>query len=78
MINPMNFRKYQERLQLFTQEHPRVFPFLQDVAEHAIEPGSVIEMTVTTPAGRKYVSNIRVNEDDVETIRMAKDASGKN
>ena len=55
-----------------------MFPFRQDVAEHAIEPGSVIEMTVTTPAGRRYVSNIRVNEDDVETIRMAKDASGKN
>lgn len=78
MINPMNFRKYQERLQLFTQQHPRVFPFLQDVADHAIEPGSIIEMTVTTPEGKKYVSNIKVNPDDVETVRMAKDAMTKN
>ena len=34
-------------------------------------PGSIMEMKVTTPEGWEYITNIRLTQDDVETLRMA-------
>jgi hypothetical protein len=59
-----------ERMQIFNEQHKRVLPFLRDVGANAIMPGSIVEMTVTRPDGKRYVTNIRVTEEDVETMRI--------
>lgn len=71
-VNPMDFMKYKKRLELFYQQHPKVMPFLRAVGENGTKAGSVIELRVTDPDGHEMVSNIRLTEDDVETINMAK------
>ncbi len=73
-INPMELMKLKGRLDLFTQQHPRFPAFLKDIGDHAIMPGTVIEIRATTPDGREYISNIRLTEDDVETINIARNA----
>ena len=52
-VNPLEMMKMGERLRLFSQQHPRFGAFLKDVSEHAIAPGTIVEMKVTGPDGRK-------------------------
>ncbi len=73
-INPLEFLKLKGRLELFHSQHPRFEAFLKDVHDNAIMPGTVLEMKATTPDGREYITNIRLTEDDVETINIAKNA----
>lgn len=69
-MNIGNLMKMKERLSIFSQQHPKVGAFFQDVGAHAVEPGSIVEMKVTDPAGKNYVMNIRLTPEDIETIRM--------
>ena len=68
-FNPMALLKAKERLKLFKEEHPRVVPFFKSITDD-IEPGAVIELKVTSVDGRESVTNIRLTEEDVETIQM--------
>ena len=69
-FNPMDLLQMKERLQVFRQDHPKFVPFLGAVKEHALFKGTVMEIKFTTPEGREYVSNIRMNRNDIETIGM--------
>ena len=68
-FNPMALLKAKERLKLFNEEHPRVKQFFKSI-KGDIEPGAVIEMKVISVDGRETVTNIRLTEEDVETIQM--------
>ena len=69
-FNPMDMFKIRERLRLFEEQHVRFPLFLRDVGEHAVQAGSVVEVKVTDPQGKEYISNIRLTPDDIETIEM--------
>jgi len=69
-LNPMKLMKLKERFGLFREDHPKVLPFFKKLRSEALQEGSVLEMKVTTPDGKEYSSNIRLNAHDVETIRM--------
>ena len=71
-MNPMMMMKLAARWKKFNEEHPKVVPFFRAVAANGIEAGSVIEVKVTDPQGKEYVSNIRVTPDDMETVEMLK------
>lgn len=75
-INPMELLKLRERLQIFAGQHPRVPAFLQDVGTNGVREGSVIELRVTTPEGRSYVTNIKVTAEDMETVEILKHIKG--
>ncbi len=68
--NPMDLLKLGERLRIFRQQHPKVPAFLSDVRGKALTPGAVLELRVTDVEGKEYVTNIRVTEEDVETLRI--------
>jgi hypothetical protein len=70
-FNPLELLKIKKRLDLFNTAHPRVLPFMQAV-EGDLRPGAVMELKVTSPEGLERVTNIRLNEDDVETFQMFK------
>ncbi|MBR3366466.1 MAG: hypothetical protein IKG66_01560 [Lachnospiraceae bacterium] len=76
-FNPMELLKLKERLDIFRQQHPRVHPFLSEVRGKALQPGSVLEIRVTDPEGKEYVSNIRVTPEDVETIGLLMSLRGQ-
>ncbi|MGI6057324.1 MAG: hypothetical protein ACOYBD_10135 [Bilifractor sp.] len=69
-MNPMILMKLKERLKLFQSQHPKFQMFLHAVGEQAIEPGTIIEVKVTRPDGKEMVTNLRLTNDDVESVRM--------
>ena len=46
--------------------------FLQAVSQDALKEGSVVEISVTTPEGKNYCSNIKINADDLAFIDTLK------
>lgn len=73
MINPMKLMKFKEMGERFRSNHPRI-PGFFEAAVKSIQEGSVIEMTVTDPEGRKLCANIRVTADDMAMLREAQQA----
>lgn len=69
-INPMALMKMKERMKLFKQDHPKVGPFFKVLHDEALQEGTILELKATTPDGKDYVSNIRLNANDLETLRM--------
>lgn len=76
MINPMALMQMKGLLDRFKNNHPKVPMFLTDAARSMGE-GSVIEISVTSPDGRKITTNMRVNQEDLELVEQLK-AFGNN
>ena len=74
----MAMLRLKERLELFQLQHPRVAAFLNDVGLHAVETGSVIELKVSKPDGKTYVTNIRVTPEDMETLKILQELKTSN
>ena len=72
-MNPMMFMQLQQRIQTFQQDHPKFLPFLMAIKDNALQEGTVLAMTVTTPDGKTIESNIKLTANDIETIRMMMD-----
>ncbi len=71
-MNPALLLQMRERLQIFEKQHPKVPAFMREVGNRAFQEGAVLELKVTDPEGKTYVTNIRVTEDDVKTLNMVK------
>ena len=69
-INPMALMKMKERFKLFNADHPKVRPFFRTLHDRALTEGTILELKATTPDGQEYVSNIRLNANDIETLRI--------
>ena len=63
----MQLRK---RFETFRKEHPKMIPFLKKVQKEAFSEGSVVEIKVTSPEGKEYVSNLKVTANDIESLNM--------
>ena len=74
-MNPMAMMQLAGRLNIFNQQHPKFGLFLKSVAAKGLTEGSIMEVKFTAVDGETYVSNIKLTADDVETIRMMKEAS---
>ena len=75
MINPMALMQVKGMLDKFKNNHPKIPMFLSDAARSMGE-GSIIEVSVTSPEGRKITTNMKVNQEDLELIEQLK-AFGK-
>lgn len=56
----------------FRVNHPKFPLFLNAVSQDALIEGSVVEITVTTPEGRNYCSNLKLKQEDLEFIECLK------
>lgn len=56
----------------FRANHPKFPMFLKAVSQDALKEGSVIEISVTTPEGKNYCSNVKLKADDMEFIEALK------
>lgn len=59
-------------MQRFRMNHPKFPLFLNAVSQEALVEGSVVEITVTTPEGKNYCSNIKLKQDDLEMLDCLK------
>lgn len=67
-LNIGNMMKMQGALAQFNKNHPKIAPFLKAVQADGIKPGTIIEVTVTTPEGTSRTANLKVQESDLELL----------
>ena len=77
MANPIELLKMKERLKIFREEHPRVSAFFHSIKEDGLEPGAILELKVILTDGREKVANIRLTENDIETLKMLENIKHK-
>lgn len=65
-------QKLKSSIDRFRANHPKFPLFLKAVSQDALREGSVIEISVTTPEGKNYCSNVRLNADDMELMETLK------
>ena len=74
--NPLQFMQLAERFRIFKQQHPKVLEFIQAIGRNNLQPGVVLELRVTDLDGRVSVTNMRLTEEDIETIGIIKNFKG--
>lgn len=69
MINPAKLLKMKSAWDTFTRNHPKFPLFLKAMQQSAIEEGTIIEITVTTPEGKTLNTNVKLTGSDMELFR---------
>ncbi|MBQ8085250.1 MAG: hypothetical protein IJ232_03985 [Lachnospiraceae bacterium] len=72
-MNPMALMQLKGLYNKFEANHPKV-PMFFKAAGGSIGEGSIIEISVTDPAGKKMTTNMRVTEQDLELFQQLKSA----
>lgn len=72
-MNPRKMLELAKLQQKFKKNHPKVFPFLKAASEQALQEGSVIDISVTTPEGKVMRTNLKVKMEDLEIIEQLKE-----
>lgn len=67
-----NFQKIKECTDRFRANHPKFPLFIKAVSQDALREGTVIEITVTTPEGKNYASNVKLSAEDMELAEYVK------
>ena len=62
-------QKLKSQLDTFHRNHPKFAPILDAVNKNALGEGTIIEISVTSPEGRHYETNLKVNQEDLEFLR---------
>ena len=70
-------QKIKSGMDRFRANHPKFPLFLNAVSQNALMEGTVIEINVTTPEGRNYCTNVKLQADDMEFLNSLK-AMGQN
>ena len=52
--------------------HPKFPLFLKAVLQDALTEGTIVEINVTTPEGKNYCTNLKINSEDLELINCLK------
>lgn len=72
-INPTQIFQLMGAWQKFTANHPKFPKFLQAVAAEGIRENTIVEVSITTPEGKNYCSNLKVTESDLELFKQIMD-----
>lgn len=72
-MNPMMLLQLKAGWERFKSGHPKFPRFLNAVSQNALSEGTLVEIKITTPDGRDYCSNLKLNEGDMELIEQFKE-----
>ncbi len=75
-MNPMAFMKITPLLKAFKENHPK-FPLFFAAAAQTADVDSIIEIKLTTSEGKTMITNMRINEQDMELFRELGNAASK-
>ena len=69
----LKFQQIKNTFKRFDQDHPKFKNFMNAVwREHALKQDAVIEISITSPEGKNYCSNIKLNAADIEMFEQLK------
>jgi len=71
-MNPTAIFKAKKSWETFCRNHPRFPAFLQAVQSSGIQEGMIIEVSVTTPEGRKLTTNVKLTDTDMQAFNDLK------
>ena len=74
-MNPTQIFQIMGAWQKFTSNHPKFPKFLKAVASEGIKENTVIEVTVISPEGKRYCSNLKITQSDLELFEQIKHMS---
>ena len=72
-MNPMDMMQFAGRIGIFKKQHPKFRLFLKSVASKGLTEGSIMEVKFKAVDGEEYIANIKMTEDDIQTINMIKE-----
>ena len=72
-MNPASIMKIMSAKKQFTDNHPRFAAFLSAVFGKGIEEGTIIELKETKPGQEAMVTNIKVQQSDLELLQELKE-----
>lgn len=58
-----------KHLKTFQKNHPKFQHFLGAVYKDALSEGSIIEISVSSPDGKNYVTNLKLKKDDLDFLQ---------
>ena len=67
-MNPTQIFQIMRAWQKFTENHPKFPKFIRAVAAEGVQEGTVMELTITTPEGKEYCTNLKVQQEDLELL----------
>lgn len=70
-MNPMALMQIKGLYDRFKNNHPKV-PMFFKAAGQNIGEGSIIEISITDPQGKKMTTNMKVSEEDLELFQQLK------
>ena len=76
-FNPADLFKVKAAAEKFNSNHPKLIPFFGAVKNKISVPGTVIEMAVVDQTGERIETNLRVQESDIELIRLLMEIGAK-
>ena len=65
-------QKLKTSMDTFRNNHPKFPLFLDAVSKDALMEGTIIEITVTTPQGKNYCTNVQLKPEDMELMESFK------
>ena len=65
-IDPIKLMKLKNAIGGFQARHSKFVSFIQAMSGQCMQEGTIIEVNITTPDGKKCVSNMKVSAEDVE------------
>lgn len=70
-MNPIKLMQMRNAMAQFEKRHPKLRSFIKTVTNNALKDGTVIEVKVTTPDGKNYVTNMKLTEEDIKLFKEA-------
>ena len=75
-MDPFKMMHIKPALEQFAERHPRFVQFL-GFASGALQEGSLLEISIKDPEGKRAVTNLRVSAEDAELMRQLGGLLGK-
>jgi len=71
-MNPTMLFKMKGMWDQFTRNHPKFPLFLRAAQQKGIQEGTILAVSITTPAGEKLETNLRVTAEDMQLFEELK------
>lgn len=71
-MNPASVFKIKKAWETFTANHPKFPAFIQAASQGMIQEGSIIDVTITAPDGRRISTNVKITQSDLELFESLK------
>ena len=65
-MNPAALFKIKGAWQKFSNNHPRLVPFLNAANAKGITPDTIIEVKITYPDGQDLTTNVKIKQEDLD------------